>query len=366
VKRAGIHFLFHFSCLMSAITACLVTPSFGSERYEFFTGVRQNGMGGVYVTTVNDETALLSNPAALGRLRGYIATIADPEISGGQENMQILGANGALTLLEPQGLLDALNQQKDKHWHAKAQLFPSAVFSNFGFGVFAKQVYDAEVISTTSRYLLDYTYDVALVLGYSLRLFDGRVKIGFAGRYLNRSEIIEDLDSDSTSLQRGDLIKEGAGIAGDGGILLTGPWTFLPTIGATIRDIGTTSFNINDGVFYKNGRKPQSVPQTVDVGIGLFPIHSNYIRSSISIEYQDVLTAGNETDIWRRFHGGWEVNLGDMIFLRAGVNQRYWTAGLEFSMRFMQIQFATYGEEIGTATSFREDRRYTGKFAIRF
>jgi hypothetical protein len=59
------------------------------------------------------------------------------------------------------------------------------------------------------------------------------------------------------------------------------------------------------------------------------------------------------------------VNFADMLFFRGGMNQRYWTAGVEIGLRLLQIQFATYGEEIGVSTSTevktREDRRYMGK-----
>ena len=36
--------------------------------------------GGAGIAVVNDETAMLINPAGLGKLRDYIFTIADPEI----------------------------------------------------------------------------------------------------------------------------------------------------------------------------------------------------------------------------------------------------------------------------------------------
>ena len=39
------------------------------ERMEYYKGVRALGMGGVTVPTVNDETALIQNPAALGKVK---------------------------------------------------------------------------------------------------------------------------------------------------------------------------------------------------------------------------------------------------------------------------------------------------------
>src|SRR5205085_397590 len=57
--------------------------SFAGERYHFYNGVRQMGMGGASVATVNDETALIANPAALGKLRDYFVTVFDPDLDVG-------------------------------------------------------------------------------------------------------------------------------------------------------------------------------------------------------------------------------------------------------------------------------------------
>jgi hypothetical protein len=61
-----------------------------------------------------------------------------------------------------------------------------------------------------------------------------------------------------------------------------------------------------------------------------------------------------------------ELNYADALFVRAGMNQRYWTAGLELSIVNYQFQAASYGEEIGDDVTPREDRRYVVKFAFRF
>lgn len=83
-------------------------------------------------------------------------------------------------------------------------------------------------------------------------------------------------------------------------------------------------------------------------------------------EYRDILTYDEEDDHQRRIHYGLEFNIFDRLFLRGGVNQRYWTAGIEIASLNMQFQAATYGEEIGEPGARREDRRYIFKFAMRF
>lgn len=341
--------------------------SFAAERYEFFTGVRQNGMGGASVAVANDETAVLANPATLGKIRSYIVTLVDPEVTFGQDDVAVMGARSYTDMLQPTTLLEATKEQPNKHWHAKGQLFPSVVITDFGFGFFGKQEYNAETDTVTDKFNFDYTYDLGMVMGYGIRLFDGRIKIGASGRYINRVEAHESLPATTTTaIDMGSIVKEGGGIAGDVGVVLTAPWVLLPSIAGVWRDAGNTTFGLNDGLIYKNGRKPDVVPQTVDVAFALFPIHKNYIRSTITAEYRDILTYSLETDHMRRFHAGLEVNFSDMIFLRGGINQRYWTAGFEMAFRFFQLQAASYGEEIGTATATKEDRRYTGKLSIRF
>lgn len=54
------------------------------ERIDFYRGIRYLGMGGSSVAVANDETALIVNPAALGRLRDFYGTIFDPEAEAGK------------------------------------------------------------------------------------------------------------------------------------------------------------------------------------------------------------------------------------------------------------------------------------------
>ncbi|MCB0357633.1 MAG: hypothetical protein KDD40_11525, partial [Bdellovibrionales bacterium] len=83
-------------------------------------------------------------------------------------------------------------------------------------------------------------------------------------------------------------------------------------------------------------------------------------------EFRDALNVAEEEDVNRRIHAGIEFNFSDALFVRAGMNQRYWTAGLELAVMNYQIQLATYGEDIGPDNTPLEDRRYVGKFAYRF
>lgn len=346
----------------------LSVNAFAAERYEFYSGARQMAMGGATIAVVNDETALIQNPAALGKLREKYLTLVDPEIHMGETTHQILKDKDydITKTMDPQDLLDILKLNPDKHFHQKVNLFPSLVFPNFGLGLLASYNYDAEYLGTTDEYKLRYRNDFGFMIGYNFRFFDGIIKLGFNAKYINRSEMDETLPGSSTGLSWKNLVDEGTGVGTDVALMMTGPWQYLPTLAVVWRDVGDTSYTMGGGMFYSGRPEPTKTDQTVDVGFSLSPILGKYSRMQLVGEYRDVLTAGDEDDHQRRIHYGLEFNFFDKLFLRGGMNQSYWTAGAEIASANMQFQAATYGEEIGTRDAKREDRRYVFKFALRF
>jgi len=339
------------------------------EIFEFYNGVRSLGMGGAYVTTVNDETALFHNPAALGKLRDPYLTIADPEFEVSARFTDYARLNNLSDMIDPQGILDVLKNHPGKPYRSRIQVSPSIVLPNFGFGLLGKYEYAAEVDSTGTSFSLRYRNDIAAALGYNFRLFNGIIKLGFNAKLINRVEIDETVPANSTGLSVNALASEGVGLSGDVGVLISAPVQWLPSLGVVARNVGGTSFTMGDGFFANTaGRRPAFLRQQYDASVALFPIVAKQVRASLTAELHDVLTEDTEEkkSLMRRSHAGVEFNFADFFFLRGGLNQKYWTAGLEFASERFQLQVATYGEDIGTPTASREDRRYVGKFSLRF
>ncbi|MBX3032523.1 MAG: hypothetical protein KF865_01265 [Bdellovibrionaceae bacterium] len=351
----------------------MIIPAFteARERREFYNGIRALGMGGASVAAVNDETALYLNPAALGRLRDIYGTILDPELDISKNLPDMSRVKGFSQPFTIDSVLPSVMANTNTYYHANMQISPSFVARNFGIGLLGKYTLDA-VSTGASTADVFYRDDLAFFLAYNLRLFDGRIKIGFSGKLISRIEMDEPaLDTtqalDLPSLARAGLVKEGVGAGADVGVLLTAPWVWLPTLGVVMRDVGGTPFDKASGIRNKDAtQRPDPVKQDLDVGISVSPIHSNNLRSMWTLEYSGLLTAADETDKAKLVHFGTEFNFGDVFFLRAGYNQRYWTAGFELASERFQFQLATYGEEVGTPAAPAEDRRYVGKFSFRF
>jgi hypothetical protein len=355
----------------SLLILVLSSATYAQEHYEFYTGVRQLGMGGAGIAVVNDETALLTNPAGLGKLRDYFVTVADPEIEIGSDNTAFFPTDQQKSF-DLQEVLNAARETENigKRLHTKAQVFPSFVVPNFGFGFLGKAEMDAEVTeANTADFDVRYNNDYAFVAGFNFRIWDGRIKVGVNTRIINRTNITATLSSSATDLKVNEIATEGIGIASDVGVILTAPWDWLPTLSAVARDMGDTTYDLRNGLFTDadDSRRPEPTKQSLDAAVALFPIVGKRTRMTWTAEYRDVLTAGDEEDSMKRVHTGFELNFRDAFFVRGGMNQRYWTAGLELAVANYQLQLASYGEEIGTGPdATRESRRYILKFAYRF
>lgn len=330
-----------------------------NEWFEFYNNSRSLGMGGASVAITSDDTSLFRNPANLGSIRDVYGTILDPEVEGSSQ----------LTpeMIDIKAVMEKLQTKNDTFYRSKTQVTPSIVRRNIGLGLIYKNEISAEIPSATPGVMdTHYVNDMGVVLGANLRLFDGRIKIGGSAKVINRIEVDNAALSTSGPTDLQTIGSEGTAYAFDGGLLLQAPWTYLPTLGVVVHDIGDTVFDKRDGWRMRTTTRPNTVKQSVDAAVSLFPIHSNTVRSVWTLEYTDITNSRNDTDAAKRIHAGFELNMRDLFFLRLGYNQRYYTAGIEIASEFAVWQLSTYGEEIGTADDPREDRRVSTKVALRF
>jgi hypothetical protein len=248
------------------------------EVREDFIGARALGMGGAQIAVVNDETALLANPAALGRLRDVYGTIIDPEVDGNSNLNAIYKGKAFSNPWDLGQVADSLAASPDKYYHAREQLFPSFVARNFGIGIFQRKVLDAEMNTAGTSLQTYYQDDLGVYLGFNLKFFDGRIKIGGTAKMISRIEINKALPVPGPMDVKSNG-SEGLGLGGDVGILMSAPWVWLPTLSAVVHDVGGTSFGAAKGVRMSTTTQPQTVEQDMDVAVALFPIHGNDSRS---------------------------------------------------------------------------------------
>ncbi len=335
---------------------------------DFYQGIRQMGMGGTAVAVVNDETSLLLNPNGLGRLREPYVTLIDPEITTNMDGVgtaQELGLDAA----QVDKVYEELGGNLDKNYFMRAQIFPSFAMRNFGVGFLGKTEMLARRNSADNVMNLLYTSDMAGVVGYNHSFFGGQVKLGVTGRYIDRVEYNGVVDPAVQGLELKNFATSGTGVGADVALSLSSPTSYLPTLSVIAKDVGDTSYTLGKGIRddYLGVGNPNKTPMTVDVAAAIFPIWSRGTRGTFTVEYDDVLdNSGIEWGTNKKLHAGFEYNMEDNFFFRAGYNKGYITAGFEFATSNLQLQLAYYGEEIGTDADPVQDHRVAAKFVLRF
>lgn len=367
MKQNRMFHLLQILIFVRALTLSNFAHAQDSEIRPNFLGSRALGMGGAQIAVVNDETALLANPAALGKLRDFYGTILDPEIDLGKNVNEMNKPSTISNPFDLEQVRNAANGTRDTYYHARGQVFPSMVMKNFGIGFFGRRVLDARMDTAGTALKTFYQDDVAIHLGFNIRLFDGRLKLGLMGKGISRIEINKTLNP-LNSMGLDQNASEGFGVGSDAGLIFAVPIVWIPTFSVVARDIGGTAFTAGSGLRMKSttGEPPAPMAQDFDVAVAVFPIHGNKSRSSFTLEYDKISAAASAQDKSRYYHAGYEFNYADAFFVRAGMNQRYWTAGVEFASEHTQIQLTSYGADVGPDGTPEEDRRYVLKFAIRF
>lgn len=335
-----------------------------AEIYEFYRGVRALGMGGADTAVVNDETALLVNPAGLGKLRDSITTVFDPEMEFSTNNYDMYKKKVPGSLVNLSDLSASLDNYREQHYHYKYQVFPSVVVKNFGIGFLLKEQLDAKMRADGLSIDTNYYYDMALATGFNFRFWDGRIKLGVTAKAVNRVEAIGNFPV-AQSLKAQDVGSEGYGMGSDVGLILSAPWGWIPTLSVVGRNVGGLKFT-NTGLRYKLSNKPTDIEQDADIALAFFPIHSNRARSSFTFEHKHYLTANQYTNKNQLYHFGWETNFNDMAFFRLGWNGVSYTTGFELAAERLQLQLAYYTENAGTEDTPDLDKRWVFKVSYRY
>lgn len=348
------------------ISLILIGLSAHGEVFDLYRGARGQGMGGADTAIVNDETALLINPAGLGKLRNKIGTLLDPELEFGERVSAMYLKKAFSGFTDLSALSSTLDISREKPYHYKQQIFPSFVVKNFGFGLLVKDSMDAIMNADGTTITANYFSDWVLATGFNFRFWDGRIKLGLTAKAINRVQASGDFLV-TESLKINDIGKEGYGLGTDAGLILSAPWGWIPTLSIVGRDVGGTNFS-NTGLRYKLADKPDPLKQDADVAIAFFPIHNNQTRSSFTFEHKHVLTASEYTNKLQLYHFGWETNISDIIFVRFGLNGTYWTTGFEIASERTQFQIAYFANDASTAAGATaiEDRRWTFKAVFRY
>lgn len=342
------------------------------------------GMGNAYYGVSSNKFASFYNPAALKHVPHYTVDILPITFGLSQETINKgfdaveIASKGNLD--DAKVMSDLINTFLGKFVNiGPINFFPAFTKKNLSIGIFTANemnfvAYNRVIPELAIRVKSDtgaavsfatqFLEDDSLSLGFTVK---GLYRVNFTKAYnaLELSSLFSNSSSASKDFQK-EIMKDGTGFAILGSV---GMMYDMPSFGSSILDYIKPRFSLsfNDFGYQNFGRLMEDIDPTLNLSIGISPQFTSFLRGDLYIEFHDILVmAGEDKSFTKRFHIGAQLSFWDRLFVRAGLNQGYPTAGLGFDIKFLRMNYAFYGEELGAYAGQKVDWRHAVELTIGF
>jgi hypothetical protein len=375
-------------------------PSFAQEGvqtaiHHHWQSTRALGMGNAFIATADDYAALFYNPAGLARrTNGHLNMSME---FGGSLNIQkfygdldsVSKATYANDGEKNTAYIELLNKYYGKNLGFRVKAFEGIwVRPGWGIGIVPIDfTMDLQVHNQGTPALDIRTYaDTTIAYGYGADasgILPGRFSWGLTTKFVNRVYANRELNTlsliaDSSTVRKEDA-REGYTVDADVGILYSPPIPeeglfslfklAKPTFGAVVRNVADYGFKSSLKLVNKEKTDaPEKLHRVFDLG-AKFEYPDLWIFGGRGeVNFRDI---GHPNFTTRRsFHLGFEFDWTVASWwkgaYRVGVNQGYPTFGLSALFLVFNLDFVTYGEEVGTFSTPKENRVYMAKLNLDF
>lgn len=357
-----------------AAAALTTTPVFATDEIiRSYQSVRSAGMGGVKLTTGLYDENFFGNPARAVANPRFRVTILDPMVEASSSAVTNIPA-----MTNGDDFYSGLADTAGDNNHARMQTTMPSVYFPAGDNKLAIAV----GVITSSQ------LNVNMRRSYNLDpqgIIDIGPTVTVARRFLENDALALGLNlhgtyrlATSSSYTAVDLIKgrslsptssggQGAHIDVDLGgtfVLPVEPMGFQVTTGLALNNImGGKYENLSMQPASGITALPIAQPRTLGFGAAVRKAEwASLTDTVIAMEFTDI---GNNSggSLFRTLHLGGETHFG-ILAPRLGLNQGYIAAGLGIDLRFVNIDVATYGEELSLNVGGQQDRRFAFKLAF--
>ncbi len=349
--------------LLITLSLLISTAAFATGYDMMYRGSRPMGMGGAFTAVSDDENALFYNPAGLNRIKpgeGKIVVL-NPQVVLNTSAMNVVSKIKDKMTENP---IDALTPYIGQNMHVTFMpSMPFFVRHNFAVALLLPTLKNDTQLrrNVAVQAIENVVMDSGLMFGFAHGFLQDRLSVGANIKFLVRGAGHVTFDAVQLYTKQNVAFKDiggyGFGVDGDIGAIYTFNKVafFVPSVGLTINNIGATKFPTHFGsdrnVINESFRLKRSV------GLGSkFEMPSGWHFSKWIIAF-DINNIGQSGTMFKKVHLGTEAWLFDFFGLRGGVNQGYFTFGLSLNVPVVQIDFFTYGEELGESAGSRSDRR---------
>ena len=145
--------------------------------------------------------------------------------------------------------------------------------------------------------------------------------------------------------------------------------TYPLTFSFVARNVIGSKFSKQKLINKEATEAPDKLPQVFDIGSQYEFATFGSLTLRAMVDFKN-LNHPQATTTAKTTHAGLEFDYSPSGWFKAqfrgGMNQGYYTAGTTLLLGFFNIEAATYGEEVGTASNKVENRIYAAKFGMNF
>jgi len=357
------------------------------------------GMGGANTAVGGYSTSIFSNPAGLIKIKkshGIEAEILGLSVSASERFQQFADD---LSNSSDTEVIDTINKYSGDAFNATVSNYTSFSYHAqndvaYSFGLLAagdvnfiphansgangvleshSRAYGGLFLASAKKYH-------GISSDFLDGMLDGDITIGVGIKYIMQKSYEAGLDIGEVTDHKDDIVQylqdtyevDNSGFAFDLGALYefdNKAWN--PAIGLSVMNIGNLDFDAY-------GAQPLSV----NLGASISPEISWSNSLKFSVDYTDLLNSQQARirnyspyrsqdqydnadigyDVMNHVRLGASLGLVDnsyfMTTLNAGLYKGAYTAGLDFQLTLLKLQFATYQEQLGSTLGQLEDRRY--------
>lgn len=362
--------------------------------HHHYQAPRALGMGNAFVALANDYSALFYNPAGLARREDSelnLSTELGATIKSLEFYRELTEAQAVTTSeVERQKAILAVIEKNYGKAYSVRTVPAGGVFvtENWGIGFIPADVSVEMMINKGLGPTVNTTIyaDTTLAYGYATDVYwipRSRMSVGFTGKFVNRGYYSKSLNFielglDSSVIKKEDL-QEGYTVDGDLGFLFTpelpseGMLSLLrlakPTFGLVVRNVGEVGFSKSLKIINKDSvGAPEKLFRVIDVGTK-WEYPSFWFLSGRGV--MDMRDIGHPAFNTRKglhlgFEFDWTVASWWKGSYRVGLNQGYFTGGFSAKFAIFNLDFVTYGEDVGSYYSSQENRIYMARLNLNF
>jgi len=344
------------------------------EYYSLSRSLRALGMGGAFYGLSNDEYAMFYNPAGLSLYNNGNQSMVNFTGQIGTRTLSAFKDKNSLSSKSVSESIDILSKYQGDPLYAGAGVMPYFLMKNLAVGILladvkANYLLSGKEIDST----VDFTAisDSGVLVSYGRPVVNENLHVGLTAKGIARA-------GGRTSFTMGDVVQGGTiqfnpkdlggtglGIDFDLGAIYDIP--YLPfgesnRISFVVTNLLATHFSIGS----KSTGEPPGLPRMISLGWHSVFSGGQYVDRIHVLADLAEFQIGGEDDVefgarsgkfLKHLNLGVEVPIG-ILTLRAGVRQGWLTGGFGINLKYVKLEFATYGEELSSGPGRLQNRRF--------